>query len=68
VIANFGGTAIGDISHVPAASLKNPKGIRDIVEWYMSTISRPDYVKYVFEKQTDIALENFRLLNPEFDS
>ena len=63
VIANFGGTAIGDISHVPAAFLKNPKGIRDIAEWYMSTISRPDYIKYIFEKQTDIALENFRLLN-----
>ncbi|MDX9880824.1 MAG: uroporphyrinogen decarboxylase family protein [Prolixibacteraceae bacterium] len=62
IAANFGGTAIGDISHVPAPSLKNPKGIRDVEEWYMSTLTRPDYLRYIFEKQTDIVLENFRLL------
>jgi len=62
IIVNIGGTAIGDIALVPAPFLKHPKGIRDIAEWYMSTISRPGYLKYVFEKQTDIALENFRML------
>jgi hypothetical protein len=63
VIANFGGTAVGDIALVPAPFLKNPKGIRDIAEWYMSTLTRPDYLRYIFEKQTDIALENFRMLH-----
>lgn len=62
VIATFGGTAIGDIALVPAPFLKHPKGIRDIEEWYTSTLIRPDYLKYIFEKQTDIALENFHLL------
>ena len=62
VVANFGGTAIGDIALVPAPFLKHPKGIRDITEWYISTVSRPDYIKYIFEKQTDIVLENFRML------
>ena len=36
MIANFGGTAFGDIALVPAPFLKHPKGIRDIAEWYMS--------------------------------
>lgn len=62
VIANFGGTALGDIALVPAPFLKNPKGIRDIPEWYMSTFMRPDYVKYIFEKQVEIAIENFRMV------
>jgi hypothetical protein len=63
VIANFGGTAIGDIALVPAPFMKNPRGIRDISEWYISTLTRPDYLHRIFEKQTEIALENFRLLH-----
>lgn len=58
VIANFGGTALGDIALVPAPFLKHPRGIRDIAEWYMSTMMRQDYLHQIFEKQTDIALVN----------
>jgi hypothetical protein len=63
VIANFGGTAIGDIALVPAPFLKHPKGIRDITEWYISTVLRQDYLHAIFEKQTDIALENLKKLH-----
>jgi uroporphyrinogen-III decarboxylase len=62
IIANFGGTGLGDIALVPAPWLKNPKGIRDIAEWYSSTLMRSDYIKEVFDKQTDIAVENFKTL------
>ncbi|HPG40060.1 MAG TPA: uroporphyrinogen decarboxylase family protein [bacterium] len=58
VMANFGGTAFGDIALVPAPFLKDPKGIRDIEEWYISTLTRQDYIHQVFEKQCDIALAN----------
>ena len=37
VIASLGGTALGDIALVPAVGLKNPKGIRGVSEWYIST-------------------------------
>ncbi len=63
VIAGLGGTALGDIALVPGLQMKNPKGIRDIAEWYMSTIMRPDYIRAIFERQTEIALENFRRIN-----
>ena len=63
VMVNFGGTALGDIALVPAPFLKHPKGIRDVEEWYISTITRCDYIHEVFEKQTDIALENLKKLN-----
>jgi hypothetical protein len=58
VIANFGGTAIGDIALIPAMNLKYPKGIRDIAEWYMSVIMRPEYIHEIFSRQTDIAVKN----------
>ena len=59
IVANFGGTAIGDIALVPAMNIKKPKGIRDVAEWYMSTMMRSDYVHEIFDKQTQIALTNF---------
>jgi hypothetical protein len=58
IIASFGGTGLGDIALVPGLQLKDPKGIRDIQEWYMLTIVRQDYIHEVFDKQTDIAIEN----------
>ncbi len=58
IIANFGGTAFGDIALVPAPFLKHPKGIRDVAEWYMSTAMRQDYIHAIFEKQADIAVGN----------
>jgi len=60
IIANMGGTAFGDIALVPGLNLKNPKGIRDVAEWYMSIIMRPDYIHEIFEKQSDIAIENLK--------
>jgi hypothetical protein len=60
VVANFGGTAFGDIALVPGLNLKKPKGIRDVAEWYMSVVMRPDYIHTVFEKQSDIALGNLK--------
>ena len=58
VIANFGGTAFGDIALVPAPFLKKPKGIRDVTEWYVSTVMRPDYIHAIFEGQSEIAIAN----------
>ena len=63
VVAGLGGTALGDIAHIPGIKLKNPKGIRDITEWYMSIVMRPEYIRAIFERQTEIALENYRRLH-----
>jgi len=58
VIANFGGTAFGDIALVPAPFLKYPKGIRDITEWYVSTVMRQDYIHAIFDRQSEVAIAN----------
>jgi hypothetical protein len=63
VVASLGGTALGDIALVPAINLKHPKGIRGVEDWYISTLIREDFVKEIYDRQTDIAIENLKLLH-----
>lgn len=58
IVLGLSGMAYGDIALVPGPTLKNPKGIRDMTEWYMSTVSRKDYIYEVFDRQSQIALAN----------
>jgi len=58
IVLIFPGAGFGDIALVPGPMLKDPKGIRGIEEWYISTVKRFDYVYEVFERQCEIALEN----------
>ena len=60
VVASLGGTALGDIALVPGLQLKNPKGIRGVEEWYISTVMREDFIKELYDRQTDIAIENLK--------
>lgn len=62
VVANPGGTALGDIALVPAVGMKDPKGIRGVEEWYISTLTRVDFIKELYDRQTDIAVENLKKL------
>ncbi len=63
IFAGFCYTSFGDIAMVPAPWLKRPRGIRDIEEWYVSTVTRRDYVYRVFERQCEVALDNFQKLS-----
>lgn len=62
VVASFGGTALGDVAFVPGMGLKEPKGIRSVIEWYMSTAMRQGYLHEIFRKETDIAIANYEKL------
>lgn len=63
VFGNLGGTAIGDIALVPGPMLKDPKGVRAVDEWYMSTVIRKEYLHDVFAKQTEIAIKNLEKIH-----
>lgn len=63
LFCTFGGLTFGDVALVPATFLKNPKGIRDVEEWYVSTAMRPGYIKTVFERQAETAVENLARLH-----
>jgi len=58
IVYSMGGTGFGDIALVPGLWLKDPKGIRDIEEWYVSTVMKRDYVYEVFDRQCEIGIEN----------
>jgi len=57
------GAGLGDIACVPAPWLKAPRGIRDIEEWYVSTLTRTELLHEIFDRQTDIAIENLALMH-----
>jgi hypothetical protein len=57
-VFNFGGTGLGDIALVPAPFMRHPKGIRDVEEWYVSLVTRRDYVERIFDVQSNTAVEN----------
>jgi hypothetical protein len=63
VFTSLPGTSLGDIARVPAPSLKHPRGIRDIEEWYMSILTRGEYVRGIFQRQVEIALANLARIN-----
>ncbi len=62
LFCTFSGLTFGDIALVPAPFLKRPRGIRDLEEWYISTVTRPDYIREVFSFQAEIAVENLEKL------
>ena len=63
IAAHLPGTAFGDIALVPAPWLKDPKGIRDIEEWYISTVARKGYIREVFAAQAEIAIKNLKRIH-----
>jgi len=64
LVGSVADTGFGDIALVPAPFLKYPRGIRDIEEWYVSTVTRREFVRQVFDRQCDIALSNLEKIRP----
>ncbi|MEX1118029.1 MAG: uroporphyrinogen decarboxylase family protein [Terrimicrobiaceae bacterium] len=58
VMTHLNGTALGDIALVPAPFSKNPAGIRDIAQWYMTVATDPEFVMDLFDRQIEIAVAN----------
>jgi hypothetical protein len=63
VLAMAPGAGLGDIGLISGPSLKDPRGIRSPEDWYISIRSRPGYVQAVFQRQTDIALQNLKRIH-----
>jgi hypothetical protein len=63
ILANFGGTAFGDIALVPGPWMKHPKGIRGVEEWYISTALRRDFIRKIFEYQCEVGIRNLEKIH-----
>lgn len=60
--------ALGDANNIPGPNIKEPKGIRTIKEWYMAPLLYPEMVAEVFDRGSDIAIQNFKRYWDEFGS
>jgi uroporphyrinogen-III decarboxylase len=61
ILGGFGGTSLGNLPDVLAAHMEAPKGIRNADDWMIAHLTRPDYIKEVFERQTERGIENLEL-------
>ncbi len=53
--------ACGDFAIIPGPKVKYPKGLRDLEEFMMAPYICPNYVKEMFDFQTEIGIENAKL-------
>lgn len=63
VFSGVPGTNLGDIAFVPGLSLKDPRGIRDVEEWYVSLVTRQSFLEEVFARMTEIGLKNLEMVH-----
>lgn len=61
VLGNFNGASLGDMVVVLAHELESPKGIRNYSDFLMAHVERPDYLKGIYARQTEVAIENLKL-------
>lgn len=62
IVGMCGGGSFGDVFTLPACWLKNkPHGIRKIEDWLMAHLLYPDYIREIFEMQSDIAIKNLEI-------
>jgi hypothetical protein len=61
IIGNFCDGGLGDIGVVPGLNVKDPEGIRDPEEWYISLVTRREYIREIFAYQTELVLKNLEM-------
>ncbi len=60
VVATFNGTSLGNPAQIPGMKLRRPKGIRDIKLWQKYVAAKPDFIRKIFDRQSEIAIENMK--------
>ena len=61
LFGNFGGGSVGDIAIVVGPHIPYPKGIRDPEEFYVSHLTRKDYIKEIFQRTLEIQMKNIEM-------
>ena len=61
IMGVLGGGGLGDAAWVPGPTVKRPRGIRTVSDWLTAQVMYPDYIKAVFEMQTEVMLKNLEI-------
>jgi hypothetical protein len=56
-------TFLGNINYVMAPYLENPEGIRSLEKWYSAHLTKPDFIRKIYQRQTELALANLSRIN-----
>ena len=59
---------LGDANNIPGPNIAEPKGVRTVADWYMAPLLYPEMVEEVFDRGTNIAIQNFQRYWDEFGS
>ena len=60
LLGNFCDGGLGDIGIVPGPNVRDPDGVRDPEEWYVSLLTRRQYIQDLFGLQTELAIKNLQ--------
>jgi len=60
LIGNFWGAGFGDIAIVPGPAIPHPRGVRDPEEWYVSFLTRTEYIREIFHLQLELQMKNLK--------
>jgi len=61
IVGQFPGALLGDAGIIPNASLRAPKGIRKLDDYIAAHILYPDYLREVYDMQTEIVMKNMEI-------
>jgi len=61
ILGGFGGGGLGDLPQVLGPALDRPKGLRNFDDWMVAHLTHPEYIKAIFHRQSQQAIENLEL-------
>jgi len=61
IVGHVPGAALGDAGVVPAAWLREPKGVRKLEDHLMAHALYPEYLREVYEMQTEVVMKNLEI-------
>ncbi len=68
LVGNFWGAGFGDIAIVPGLHIPYPKGVRDPEEWYVSMLTRKEYIRDIFHYQLELQMKNLEMYREAVDN
>jgi len=61
LVGNFWGAGFGDIAIVPGVHILHPTGVRDPEEWYISSVTRKNYIMDIYSYQFELQMKNLKM-------
>ncbi len=61
ILGSFGGGGLGDMPFVLASEMESPRGIRKYDDFLVAHLTHPEYIREIYARQTEVAIENLKL-------